>query len=190
MESQVLHKKEIVHLLHVQHDDFINYINGLDENAFHFSYEKKWTAGQQLDHIYRSVSTLNLILRLPIWFLRWYFPKANRPSRTFSELVSRYHQKLEKGGKASGRFVPQLVPIYKRQGLSEKLNRSVVRLGKLIQKFSEKELDTMILPHPLLGKITIREMGYFTIYHVQHHEAITKRNLEKLPVGASTLMQY
>jgi hypothetical protein len=36
----------------------------------------------------------------------------------------------------------------------------------------------LILPHPLLGKITIREMLYFTAYHVQHHENIIKRDLK------------
>src|SRR4051812_12256712 len=103
--QQVLDIKEINHLLILKHDEFIRYVSELDENAFNFSYENKWTAGQQLDHIYRSVTTLNWVMRMPNWFLRWYFPKANRPSRSFDELVLRYHQKLEKGGKAKGRFV-------------------------------------------------------------------------------------
>jgi hypothetical protein len=48
--------------------------------------------------------------------------------------------------------------------------------GKAV-KFSEKDLDTLILPHPLLGKVTLREMLYFTIYHVQHHVEQVKTNL-------------
>ena len=36
-------------------------------------------------------------------------------------------------------------------------------------KLDEEDLDNYILPHPLIGKTTIREMLYFTIYHVQHH---------------------
>jgi len=43
--------------------------------------------------------------------------------------------------------------------------------------FSEEDLDKLILPHPLLGKLTLREMMYFTIYHVQHHQRIVERNL-------------
>lgn len=39
------------------------------------------------------------------------------------------------------------------------------------------ELDKYILPHPLLGKLTIREMMYFTIYHVEHHKKLTERGL-------------
>jgi hypothetical protein len=33
----------------------------------------------------------------------------------------------------------------------------------------EAQLDQYLVPHPLLGKITLRELGYFTIYHTQHH---------------------
>jgi hypothetical protein len=33
----------------------------------------------------------------------------------------------------------------------------------------EAKLDNFIAPHPLLGKITLRELCYFTIYHTQHH---------------------
>lgn len=51
------------------------------------------------------------------------------------------------------------------------------QLIKSIQKYSEQELDQTILPHPLLGKITLREMLYFTIYHVEHHHHLTKNNL-------------
>ena len=36
-------------------------------------------------------------------------------------------------------------------------------------KLSEKDLDKYILPHPLLGRMPLREMLFFTIYHTQHH---------------------
>jgi len=34
----------------------------------------------------------------------------------------------------------------------------------------------VLLPHPLLGKVTVREMLYFTIHHVQHHHALVERD--------------
>jgi hypothetical protein len=39
-------------------------------------------------------------------------------------------------------------------------------------------LDLLILPHPLLGKLTLREMLYFTLYHVEHHEKQVLENLK------------
>lgn len=53
------------------------------------------------------------------------------------------------------------------------------RLCASLDSFTEKELDQYVLPHPLLGKLTLREMMFFTIYHVQHHEVLTKKNLEQ-----------
>jgi hypothetical protein len=38
-----------------------------------------------------------------------------------------------------------------------------------LKKFSEDDLDSIRLPHPLLGKLTVREMLYFAVYHVGHH---------------------
>jgi hypothetical protein len=35
--------------------------------------------------------------------------------------------------------------------------------------WSEDDLDNHRLPHPLLGKLTVREMLFFTLYHIQHH---------------------
>ncbi len=41
-------------------------------------------------------------------------------------------------------------------------------VGK-IPGWSEAALDRYRLPHPLLGKLTVREMLFFTLYHNAHH---------------------
>ncbi len=43
------------------------------------------------------------------------------------------------------------------------------RLNVAIGKWNDRNPDRTLLPHPLLGKLTVREMLYFTIYHVEHH---------------------
>ena len=42
-------------------------------------------------------------------------------------------------------------------------------MARQTSQISEHKLDRCILPHPLLGKLTLREMIYFTIYHMEHH---------------------
>ena len=49
------------------------------------------------------------------------------------------------------------------------LLREVEALCSRLERMDEKQLDAYLLPHPLLGKLTLREMLYFTIYHVEHH---------------------
>jgi hypothetical protein len=38
-------------------------------------------------------------------------------------------------------------------------------------------LERIRLPHPLLGRLTTREMLFFTLYHNQHHVEVAKRRL-------------
>jgi hypothetical protein len=87
--------------------------------------------------------------------------------------------KLQKGGRATGRFVPKEVVISQKPKLLLLLKDTIDKLYLQLTNFSEQDLDTIILPHPLLCKITLREMMYFTIYHVKHHHEIIKRDLGK-----------
>jgi hypothetical protein len=158
------------------HANFIDSIQSLPKEQWQVSYNGKWSAAQQLDHIAKSVSPVKLAFSLPTFLLKLVFGKANRKSKSYDELVAKYKTKLSAGGRASGRFVPpsKTDPV---ESLSTKLKEVVHSLATKIGSFSEEQLDQLILPHPLLGKLTFREMLYFTIYHVQHHHQQIKANL-------------
>jgi hypothetical protein len=160
------------------HQSFIQYIRTLSNDALLYAANEKWTAAQQLDHIHKSVKPLTKAMGFPKFIIKWKFGKANRPSRTYDELIEKYNNKLAFGGRATGQFVPPVISTDKKEGLIKLILESVHKLNKRLDRFSEFEMDNMILPHPLLGKITLREMMYFTIYHVAHHEAIIKRDLK------------
>ena len=145
---------------------------------FLYSKNDKWTPGQQLEHIYLGVKPFRQILSLPKFFLKLVWGQANRKSENYDKLVKEYLLKLENAGRATGRFIPKSVSIVRKQKLTNKLTNEVEILCAKLDKYSEAELDNYILPHPLLGKLTLREMLFFTIYHVEHHEELTKRNLK------------
>ena len=105
------------------------------------------------------------------------FGRSNRPGRTYDELVKKYTQKLAEGGRASGRFIPKEISLAHRKKLISSLNTDVQSLTRNLNKFTESELENIVLPHPLLGKLTIKEMMYFTIYHAEHHLNLTKNNI-------------
>lgn len=172
-----MNQQELCESLSIKHKNFIEYQLSLSSQEFIASKNEKWTAGQQLEHIVISVSAVNQALLLPNFLLKLIFGKANRKSRTYDELVQKYLSKLQAGGRASGRFVPKSVTLDKKDKLTKKLMSEVEKMNRKISKLSENELETLIMPHPLLGKLTLREMFYFTIYHVQHHHEITIRNL-------------
>ncbi len=164
-----MEKHELKRLVLLEHSNYIKSIQSLNDGQLLIASPGKWNAVQLLDHIVKSVSPVSLALSLPAFLLRLIFGTANRKSRSYEELVARYHSKLKAGGRASGRFVPP-PKTDSVEKLSTNLSKVVQALSRRIDRFSETQLDQLILPHPLLGKLTLREMLYFTIYHVQHHQ--------------------
>ncbi|MBL7859074.1 MAG: DinB family protein [Cyclobacteriaceae bacterium] len=163
-----MNKAELKQELAKHHQEFIRLVESFSEKEIAESRNGKWSPAQQLDHIVKSVSPVTLAFSLPKFLLKIIFGSANRPSKTYETLIEKYKIKLAQGGVASGRFVPpnQTAPTIR---LAEKLNSLIHALIKKIDSYTEPQLDHLILPHPLLGKLTLREMLYFTIYHVQHH---------------------
>ena len=74
-------------------------------------------------------------------------------------------------------FWPDGIPLKRREKSLQKLGKLVQKLCGRLSKYTEEEFDQYILPHPLMGKLTLREMLYFTIYHVQHHDRQIIENL-------------
>lgn len=48
------------------------------------------------------------------------------------------------------------------------------KLQHKTNKWKDKNLDNLILPHPLMGKMPVREIIMWTAYHTEHHTAILK----------------
>ena len=172
-------KQEIISQLLTNYQEFTEFIDNLSDEEFVYSNGAKWTAGQQLEHLCRAVKPLTQGFILPKFAFGLLFGKADKNSLTYDELVKKYQKVLAAGGKASGKFIPKSVEAGKREKLKTQLLKSVESLTKSLEKFSENDLDKYLLPHPLLGKLTIREMLYFTIYHAEHHHQATLKNLEK-----------
>lgn len=179
-----MNKAELYRNLTKSYGDFSSAVSKLAEADFLYSLNgQKWSAGQQLDHLCRSVSPLNQAFGMPKLALRAMFGKASGPSRSYEEVVSGYQQKLAEGGAASGRFLPKEIGFEAKNGLLEKLEGSVSKLCSQLESFSEDDLDKFLLPHPLLGKLTLREMLCFSIYHAGHHQKQVEENLAGINRG-------
>ncbi|MCP9763582.1 DinB family protein [Lacihabitans soyangensis] len=174
-----MQKEEIFDKLEANHEQFINYLDNLSQEDFEFAWADKWSAGQQLKHIVLSVRPLAQGFILPRFALKMVFGKANRPSKTFDQLVQRYNEKLQLGGRATGAFLPKPIHFDHKAQLFKTLIRYLNLIINNLRNYSEQDFDQMILPHPLLGKITVREMLYFTIHHVFHHQELVKQYLSK-----------
>jgi hypothetical protein len=174
-----MQKKAIIEILHSNHQDFFELLDTMELDAFEYSKNGKWSPGQHLAHIVSTLSPVRMAMGLPLFLIAWRVGKANRPSRTYEELVARYREKLSLGGKAPARFVPPAISLKDKQRLIQQSTRLLGSLITRIERRQEQELDAYILPHPLLGKITLREMLFFTAYHVEHHRQLILRDVRE-----------
>lgn len=132
----------------------------------------KWSKAQHLQHLILSTQTSTAAYALPLFLVRLVGGKPRRTPLSYDELVAKYLQKLNEGGQASGRYLPKVIPAEIGKG------RIIARWQRVTQAFlsaferhrDERILDTYQVPHPLLGKISLRELAYFTIYHTEHHK--------------------
>jgi hypothetical protein len=142
-----------------------------------------WSPAEHLDHLNIAVSATARGLGLRPWLLRLRFGSSQRASRTYDELRAAYQRVLAGGGRASGRFLPEIPRVENVSAASRKAEllarwtRVNERLRTALGGWSERNLDRVQLPHPLLGMITARELAFFTIYHGPHHLAAAKRRL-------------
>jgi len=166
---QIQDKSQIISALNDRVEAFNSYIEPLNKEQFEATPNSKWSAGQNLDHLIRAIKPLQLAYGLPKFVLTVLFGRTNRPSRTYAELVTKYKTKLAAGGKASVPFIPPAINFERKNELIKKYGEQKQKLVTKIEKQAETDLDKYILPHPLLGKVTLREMLYFTIYHNEHH---------------------
>jgi hypothetical protein len=154
---------------------FVGQVAALHEAAFTLTPVGKWSAGQHLEHLLRSTRPVYMAIGLPGFVLRLLFGTPNRQGRSYEEVANRYKAKLTAGGAASGRFVPPPVHFNQKAGKLLDFGRLQQQLQQRVLRLSDKKLDGYLLPHPLLGKLTLREMLFFTIYHTQHHLHIIQR---------------
>lgn len=139
----------------------------------------KWSPAENAEHLVLSVKPLTLAFSLPGFVLRLAFGKPNRPGRTFDQLVEKYKGKLASGGKASGPFIPKNITADAHaETLIHRFADSYSRFSLKVSRWPEEKLDRYLLPHPLLGKLTLREMLYFTMYHVSHHHNLMRDALK------------
>jgi DinB family protein len=173
----LMHKEEIIQASKQIFSEFSDTCLQIPDKKFFYQPGDKWSIAQNVDHLTRAVKTTKLAYSLPKIFVRTLFGKANRPSRSFEELVAKYKLKLAQGGKASGPYLPK-TQFTKQLALVQKWQKENENYLEAIElKWKDEQLDRYIAPHPLLGKLTLRELCYFTIYHTEHHLNIIKTRL-------------
>jgi hypothetical protein len=183
MESQnPFTRSELLDALGSVEERVESFFAGLSDEEFVDRVGEAWNPAEHLSHLNTSVSAVARGFSLPRIFVRMRFGRAKNPSRSLAELRQLYLEGLAAGGRASGGFVPTPVSGSardERARLLARWGRVNARLREAFGPWSERDLDRLRLPHPLLGLLTAREMLLFTILHNQHHIEAAKRRLTR-----------
>ena len=170
-------KQELIERFYINHQEMIDYVNSLTDEQFMYRENGKWTAGQQFSHVYLTL--LPFLKVLPSKeFIMQKFGKINRPTWNYTTVIENY---FKTSLKAPPQFLPEQVPLEQKAIITANIQKKLLSIQQLLNQYTDDELDTLVLPHPLLGNLTIREMFYLMTYHPTHHLIQTKKNLEKTP---------
>lgn len=134
---------------------------------------QNWTCGQHIDHLNRSFEPLIVLLKVPKFMLK-VFGKPSRNSLAFHEIRDEYLKIISKNIVPTLRFSPRQVSANQKWELLAELEYHKAELMETLEKWSDVDLDKYMIPHPFMGKLTIREMLFFMICHVEKNTDLIK----------------
>lgn len=168
--------KQLINQFVSNHQSAAEYICSLPDEDFERSANEKWSAGQQLAHLLLCIRPISQALSSPD-YIREKFGLQTREAMDYDAVMAAYRTGLQNGGKAPERFVPPMVTISERETLHSELNEVLATIQQQLNTYSESDLDTLVLPHPFLGLLSIRELFYLMSYHPLHHLQQVKKHL-------------
>ncbi len=164
-------KKKIVNLIEKKHQELFSWLAEQEGNYWEKKIKDRWTTGQHIQHLVSSIKAVNHILSFPFFILKMQFGIANREVRSYEEVVKKYQEKLEIY-KDQTKIYNQKVVTPSKKKLRQLLTTLEIQNKKLqykTQKIKDYQLDNLVLPHPLMGKMILREIIMWTAYHTEHH---------------------
>lgn len=185
IEIQNPYKKEaLIKTLENTYAELEHYFESLTVDVFFKKTADKWSPSENLIHLTKSAKAFTMGLRFPKMIIGLKFGKAARNSRLYPQVREAYLNRLVEGAKSPKNFEPdEMKPDMDLQSqkdeILKKWHDTNNKLIRKMNKWEEKTLDLYLLPHPILGRVTVREMIMFTIYHYIHHFTNVQKSLSE-----------
>jgi len=171
-------KEAIVQLLEEKHQNLYDWLANQSEENWMKGPKDKWTTGQHILHLSDSLEMLNKGLSYPKFILKSKFGVRNRDLRDYKTVSENYFSKLKISQEKATTFNSTLKTpsLSERSKLITKLKTAQEKLQRKTSKWKDIDLDTYLLPHPLMGRMPIREIIMWTACHTEHHTNTLKEN--------------
>jgi uncharacterized damage-inducible protein DinB len=166
-------KSEIISALETQNLEFQTLLSSISPEQFFDDSSESWSVGQHVQHITSAVNRVAQGLANP-----GLLPKREptTASRDFATLKQTYLDTLKNTPVETLRQFGSRVTLEERQDLEayktqmiSSFANAITNFNTALEGFDEENLETLGMPHPLLGIISSREMVFFIVYHNTHH---------------------
>jgi hypothetical protein len=168
-----MNQSELLAKLKSEFSDMENLANSFEEAAFFKqSHAEKWSAAQNIVHLINSTKGIASALKDPS--VLGAYGKSERPSSDFDTIKNNYRIGLA-AFQAKGMPYKHLDTEGTKENLLQNFKDINQKLVARAAQLQEADFDSLQLPHPLLGMMTLREMLYFTADHTRHHFDIVEK---------------
>ena len=158
-------RDDLIAAFHAARDEIGAYFAGLPAPVFLNGTAERWSPAHHLDHLIRSNAPVTAGLNIPRHLLAPRDPGEG--SRSYAGVRAEYHAALAGGQKAFGRYLPE--PRDDQTALVTRYRDGLDALLGALGAWTDGDLDTCNMLHPVLGNISVRELLHFTLYHNWHH---------------------
>ena len=147
---------------------FVDAVEGLSEDQFMKHIDGKWSVADVMQHLYLSARPIVRLMTGPREvFAQWGEPAL--PARTYDQIEAAYSQGV-KNVKAPATVSPRPEDMgVSQQEMIARFSGVYQALIEAVTTWPDNELDQYVIPHPALGKLSVREMLYFVSVHTRHH---------------------
>lgn len=163
-------KHDIIQLIRENYSQFYKYYRNIEDDKFGKpQLHGKWSPGQHLEHIRISTKVMNKAMQIPRLILWYKFGKTERVEKSYDQLKNKYLTATNNGFKAPPKFEPREIFSVEKYKLITRVRTEEQKLIAQVSACEESFLSKYQLPHPVFGKLTIREMLLFVAFHTEHH---------------------
>lgn len=163
-------KDKSIQIFSETHEAFLALIRSLSSEQMNQHPENKWSPIQHLRHINMGLAGFSRYCQLDKNKIIGMFGSGTGHSMSSSELANKYRQTLAEMGDFKQPHEPESSSDLDFQTEAELFKTNTKLVKDKLGSWTESELDSLLCPHPLLGKLTAREMINFFVIHTSLHQ--------------------
>ncbi|MEM6966925.1 MAG: DinB family protein [Bacteroidota bacterium] len=161
-------KADIIEALRMSFEKVANCLINTPSEILHLNKDEKWSVAENFDHLIRSTKPVASALKKNKFFFLP-FGISLSGSEEYEILKTNYHLRISQGVTPPKAYLPLAGDNLSKDKMLTSWKVISEKFPERISKWSEKDLNRFRVPHPALGKVTLRELLFFTIFHNEHH---------------------